>query len=134
MCAPCFSGAEPGWRAAEAVWWRRAVLELRRARKGVARIPLRGNSGSGGRNSGSGVAAAEKIRQGAQLKETAVKEPRRNTVRQCGGEGDCPPSTLLLTRVEGLDQWPRDNLVGTAEEKGDKRGSAKKKIQIWGRR
>ncbi|KAJ1203547.1 hypothetical protein NDU88_007332 [Pleurodeles waltl] len=78
MCAPRFSGAEPGWRAAEAVWWRRAALELRRVRKGVARIPLRGNSGSGGRNSGSGVAAAEKIRQGAQLKETAVKEPRRN--------------------------------------------------------
>ncbi|KAJ1200162.1 hypothetical protein NDU88_003989 [Pleurodeles waltl] len=79
MCAPRFSGAEPGWRAAEAVWWRRAALELRRARKGVARIPLRGNSSSGGRNSGSGVAAAEKTPQGAQLKETAVKEPRRNT-------------------------------------------------------
>ncbi|KAJ1178587.1 hypothetical protein NDU88_003832 [Pleurodeles waltl] len=55
------------------------MLELRRAQKGVARIPLRGNSGSGSRNSGSWVAAAEKIRQGAQLKETLVKEARRNT-------------------------------------------------------
>ncbi|KAJ1101244.1 hypothetical protein NDU88_006316 [Pleurodeles waltl] len=53
MCTPRFWEIEADWRAAGAVWWRRAALELRRARKGMARIPLRGNSGSGSRDSGS---------------------------------------------------------------------------------
>ncbi|KAJ1178137.1 hypothetical protein NDU88_003384 [Pleurodeles waltl] len=127
MCAPRFLEIEADWRAAGDVWWRRAALELRRVRKGVARIPLRGNSGNGSRNSGSWGAAAEKTRQGAQFKETLVKEARRNTVRQCGWGGDPLSPPLFLTRVEGTDQWPRDNLVVTAEEKGGKRGSAKKK-------
>ncbi|KAJ1206184.1 hypothetical protein NDU88_001593 [Pleurodeles waltl] len=85
MCVPRFLETEADWRAAGAVWWRRVALELRRARKGVARIPLRGNSGSGSCSSGSWGASAEKTRQGAQFKETLEKEARRKTVRQCGG-------------------------------------------------
>ncbi|KAJ1105994.1 hypothetical protein NDU88_003397 [Pleurodeles waltl] len=91
MCAPCFLESEADCRAAGAVWWRRAALELRRARKGVLRIPLRGNSGSSSCSSGSYGAAAEKLRQGAQFKENLEKGARRKTVRQCGGVILLPP-------------------------------------------
>ncbi|KAJ1098095.1 hypothetical protein NDU88_003211 [Pleurodeles waltl] len=125
MCAPQCLESEADWRAAGAVWWRRAVLELRRARKGVARIPLRGNSGSSSCSSRTGGAAAEKLRQGVQSKENLEKGARRKTVRQCGG-GDFPSPPLFLTRVEGTDQWLRDNLAASVEEKGDKGGQPKK--------
>ncbi|KAJ1185524.1 hypothetical protein NDU88_002316 [Pleurodeles waltl] len=81
MCAPRFWDTEADWRAAGAVWWRWAALELRRARKGVARFPLWGNSGSSSCSSGSCGVAAEKLRQGAQFKETLEKGARRKTVR-----------------------------------------------------
>ncbi|KAJ1110153.1 hypothetical protein NDU88_007508 [Pleurodeles waltl] len=126
MCAPQCLESEADWRAAGAVWWRRAALELRRARRSVARIPLRGNSGSSSRSSGTGGAAAEKLRQGVQLKEILEKGARIKTVRQCGGGGDFPSPPLFLTRVEGTDQWLQDNLAAIVEEKGDKGGQPKK--------
>ncbi|KAJ1117073.1 hypothetical protein NDU88_005273 [Pleurodeles waltl] len=97
MCAPRFLETEADWRA---VWWRRAVLELRRARKGVARIPLRRNSVSGSCSSGSWEAAAEKTQQGAQFKETLEMEARRKTdgsaagtvLQGCAGTGAALPA------------------------------------------
>ncbi|KAJ1088278.1 hypothetical protein NDU88_001436 [Pleurodeles waltl] len=59
-------------------------MELRRARKGVARIPLRGNSGSSSCSSGTGGAAAEKLRQGVQFKGNLEKGARRKTVTRVG--------------------------------------------------
>ncbi|KAJ1152527.1 hypothetical protein NDU88_005302 [Pleurodeles waltl] len=79
MCAPHFLESEADWRVAGAVWWRRAALELRRARKGVAQIPLRGNRGSSSCSSGTGGPAAEKLRQGVQFKENLEKGARRKT-------------------------------------------------------
>ncbi|KAJ1181935.1 hypothetical protein NDU88_007134 [Pleurodeles waltl] len=126
MCAPQLVRPEAVWRTAGAVWWHRAVLELRRTRKSVARIPLRGNSGSGSCSSGTCGAATKKWRLGEQPKENSEKGARKKTVRQRGGGRlPCPP--LPLTRVEGTVQSPQDNLVAITEEKGDKGGSAKKK-------
>ncbi|KAJ1209695.1 hypothetical protein NDU88_005068 [Pleurodeles waltl] len=47
MCAPQFLRPDERWKAAGAALWCRAALDLRRTRRGAARIPLRGNSGSG---------------------------------------------------------------------------------------
>ncbi|KAJ1205324.1 hypothetical protein NDU88_000759 [Pleurodeles waltl] len=46
MCAPQLSNPDERWKAAGAALWGRAALELRRTRRGAARIPLWGNSGS----------------------------------------------------------------------------------------
>ncbi|KAJ1117268.1 hypothetical protein NDU88_005468 [Pleurodeles waltl] len=103
MCAPHFWETEADWRAAGAVWWRRAALELRRAWKGVARIPLWGNSCSSSCSSGSCGAAAEKLRQGTQIKETLEKGARRKTARVAmevttrqsdNAAGEAPPATV----------------------------------------
>ncbi|KAJ1082407.1 hypothetical protein NDU88_002575 [Pleurodeles waltl] len=85
MCTPQLVRPEAVWRTAGAVWWHRATLELRRTRKSVARIPLRGNSGSGSCRTGG--AATEKLRLGEQPKENPEKGARKKTVRQRGGGG-----------------------------------------------
>ncbi|KAJ1182163.1 hypothetical protein NDU88_007357 [Pleurodeles waltl] len=77
MCAPQSVRPEAVWRTPGAVWWHRAALELRRTRKSVARIPLRGNSGS----CRTGGAATEKLRLGEQPKEIPEKGARKKTVR-----------------------------------------------------
>ncbi|KAJ1176785.1 hypothetical protein NDU88_002052 [Pleurodeles waltl] len=128
MCTPQLLRPEAIWRTAGAVWWHRAALELRRTRKSVARIPLRGNSGSGSRSSRTGGAAPEKWRPGEQLKENPEKDARKKTVRQRGVGGVFPAPPFPLTSVEGTAQSPQDNSAVTTEEKGDKGGSAKKKI------
>ncbi|KAJ1179768.1 hypothetical protein NDU88_005002 [Pleurodeles waltl] len=125
MCVPRSVRPEAVWRTAGAVWWHRPALELRRTSKSVARIPLRGNSGSGSCRTGG--AATEKLRLGEQPKENPEKGARKKTVRQCGRGGVFPAPPLSLTRVEGTVQSPQDNLVAITEEKGDKGGSAKKK-------
>ncbi|KAJ1096774.1 hypothetical protein NDU88_001905 [Pleurodeles waltl] len=92
MCTLQLLRPEAIWRTAGAVWWHRAVLELRRTRKSVARIPLRGNSGS--RSSRTGGAAPEKWRPGEQPKENPEKDARKKTVRQrrVGGVFPAPRS------------------------------------------
>ncbi|KAJ1082929.1 hypothetical protein NDU88_003090 [Pleurodeles waltl] len=82
MCAPRSVRPEAVWRTAVAVWWHRAVLELRRTRKSVARIPLWGNSGSGSCRTGG--AATKKLRLGEQPKENPEKGARKKTVTQRG--------------------------------------------------
>ncbi|KAJ1161616.1 hypothetical protein NDU88_002100 [Pleurodeles waltl] len=82
MCAPQLTTSEETWRTAGAVWWYRAALELRRTRKNVARIPLRGNSGSC--NTRASGAASEKRRLGEQPKENPEQDARKKTVRQSG--------------------------------------------------
>ncbi|KAJ1217111.1 hypothetical protein NDU88_004706 [Pleurodeles waltl] len=123
MCTPQLLRPEAIWRTAGAVWWHRAALELRRTRKSVARIPLRGNS------SRTGGAAPEKWRPGEQPKENPEKDARKKTVRQRGVGGVFPAPPFPLTSVEGTAQSPQDNSAVTTEEKGDKGGSAKNKIQ-----
>ncbi|KAJ1193673.1 hypothetical protein NDU88_002969 [Pleurodeles waltl] len=72
MCAPHFTIPKETRRAAGAVCCYRAALELRRTRKNVARIPLRGNSGSCSiRAAGT---AFEKRRPSEQ-----PKEPKENS-------------------------------------------------------
>ncbi|KAJ1108326.1 hypothetical protein NDU88_005702 [Pleurodeles waltl] len=115
MCAPQLTTSEEIWRTAGAVWWYRAALELRRTRKNVARIPLRGNSGSC--NTRASGAASEKWRWAEQPKEIPEKNARKKTVRQSGERGVSPAPLLPLTRVEGTVQLPQDNLV-PAKEKG----------------
>ncbi|KAJ1214364.1 hypothetical protein NDU88_001983 [Pleurodeles waltl] len=115
MCAPQLTTSEEIWRTAGAVWWYRAALELRRTRKNVARIPLRGNSSSC--NTRASGAASEKWRWAEQPKEIPEKNARKKTVRQSGEGGVCPAPLLPLTRVEGTVQLPQDNLV-PAKEKG----------------
>ncbi|KAJ1123426.1 hypothetical protein NDU88_001895 [Pleurodeles waltl] len=90
MCTPQLLRPEAIWRTAGAVWWHRAALELRRTRKSVARIPLRGNSGSGCCSSRMGGAAPEKWRPGEQPKENPEKDARKKTVRQRGVGGVFP--------------------------------------------
>ncbi|KAJ1188495.1 hypothetical protein NDU88_005256 [Pleurodeles waltl] len=127
MCTPQIVRPEAIWRTAGAVWWHRAVLELRRTGKSVARIPLRGNSGSGSSGSCSsrtGGAAPEKWRLGEQPKENSEKDARKKTVRQRGVGGVFPAPPFPLTSVEGTVQSPQDNLAAITEEKGDKGGSA----------
>ncbi|KAJ1119793.1 hypothetical protein NDU88_007978 [Pleurodeles waltl] len=99
MCAPQLTTSEEIWRTAGAVWWYRAALELRRTRKNVARIPLRGNSGSC--NTRASGAASEKWRWAEQPKEIPEKNARKKTVRQSGEGGVSPAPLLPLTRVEG---------------------------------
>ncbi|KAJ1104175.1 hypothetical protein NDU88_001588 [Pleurodeles waltl] len=77
MCAPQLTTSEEIWRTAGAVWWYRAALELRRTRKNVARIPLRGNSGSC--NTRASGAASEKWRWAEQPKEIPEKNARKKT-------------------------------------------------------
>ncbi|KAJ1210071.1 hypothetical protein NDU88_005439 [Pleurodeles waltl] len=89
MCAPQLVRPEAVWRTAGAVWWHRAALELRRTRKSVARILLRGNSGSG--SCRTGRAATEKLRLGEQPKENPEKGARKKTVRQRGGVSSLLP-------------------------------------------
>ncbi|KAJ1123838.1 hypothetical protein NDU88_002305 [Pleurodeles waltl] len=115
MCAPQLTTSEEIWRTAGAVWWYRAALELRRTRKNVARIPLRGNSGSC--NTRASGAASEKWRWAEQPKEIPEKNARKKTVRQSGEGGVSPAPLLPLTRAEGTVQLPQDNLV-PAKEKG----------------
>ncbi|KAJ1202404.1 hypothetical protein NDU88_006204 [Pleurodeles waltl] len=79
MCAPQSVRPEAVWRTTGAVWWHRAALELRRTRKSVARIPIRGNSGSGSCRTGG--AATKKLRLGEQPKENPEKGVRKKTVR-----------------------------------------------------
>ncbi|KAJ1218209.1 hypothetical protein NDU88_005792 [Pleurodeles waltl] len=127
MCTPQLVRPEAIWRTAGAIWWHWAALELRRTRKSVARIPLRGNSGSGSCSSRTGRAAPEKWRLGEQPKENPEKDARKKTVRQRGVGGVFPAPPFPLTSVEGAVQSLQDNLAATTEEKGDKGGSAKKK-------
>ncbi|KAJ1169261.1 hypothetical protein NDU88_001167 [Pleurodeles waltl] len=81
MCTPQLLRPEAIWRTAGAVWWHWAALELRRTRKSVSRIPLRGNSGSGSCSSRTGGAAPEKWRPGEQPKENPEKDARKKTPR-----------------------------------------------------
>ncbi|KAJ1134172.1 hypothetical protein NDU88_000632 [Pleurodeles waltl] len=91
MCAPRFFDTEAGWRTAGDVWWCRAVLELRRARKGAARIPLRGNSGSSSCNSGS----VEK-----QLRSKGKEHNLRKLWRREPGEKRCPKLYVGSTKLQ----------------------------------
>ncbi|KAJ1163871.1 hypothetical protein NDU88_004323 [Pleurodeles waltl] len=86
MCALQLTTSEEIWRTAGAIWWYRAALELRRTHKNVARIPLRGNSGSC--NTRASGAVSEKWRWAEQPKEIPEKNARKKTVRQ-SGEGAC---------------------------------------------
>ncbi|KAJ1186616.1 hypothetical protein NDU88_003397 [Pleurodeles waltl] len=80
MCAPYFTIPKETRRAAGAVCWYRAALELRRTRKNVARIPLRGNSGSC--NIRAAGAAFEKRRPSEQPKENSETGTRSKTCRE----------------------------------------------------
>ncbi|KAJ1118262.1 hypothetical protein NDU88_006457 [Pleurodeles waltl] len=128
MCTPQLLRPEAIWRTAGSVCWHRAALELRRTRKSVVRIPLRGNSGSGSCSSRTGGAAPEKWRPGEQPIENPEKDARKKTVRHRGVGGVFLAPPFPLTSVEGTAQSPQDNSVVTTEEKGDKGGSAKKII------
>ncbi|KAJ1181642.1 hypothetical protein NDU88_006845 [Pleurodeles waltl] len=71
-------GVAPGGR----LWhWERAALELRRVRRGAARIPLRGNPSRAstskvpGRNSQEPGSAATRAKQVARKEVTAAVEP-----------------------------------------------------------
>ncbi|KAJ1190359.1 hypothetical protein NDU88_007097 [Pleurodeles waltl] len=84
MCLPAFGGTRiqsasleeegeaPGGRLRH---WERAALELRRVRRGAARIPLRGNPGriSTSKDPGS---AATRAKQAAGKEAVAAGEPR----------------------------------------------------------
>ncbi|KAJ1177901.1 hypothetical protein NDU88_003153 [Pleurodeles waltl] len=102
MCTPQLLRPEAIWRTAGAVWWHRAALELRRTRKSVARIPLRGNSGSGSCSSRTGGAAPEKWRPGEQPKENPEKDARKKTVRQRGVGSVFPAPTVPLNKCGGV--------------------------------
>ncbi|KAJ1169926.1 hypothetical protein NDU88_001812 [Pleurodeles waltl] len=76
--------------------WYRAVLELRRVRRGAARIPLRGNPGRvspskiPGRNTQEPGSAVTRTKQTTAGKEAVeAVEPTGGPVRQSGG--DCSP-------------------------------------------
>ncbi|KAJ1209356.1 hypothetical protein NDU88_004734 [Pleurodeles waltl] len=69
-------------KAVEALHWWRAVLELRRTRRGAERIPLRGSSSS---SSTSEAAGGKKAKSGAPVRSVfrAAEETEAGTV---GGE------------------------------------------------
>ncbi|KAJ1191310.1 hypothetical protein NDU88_000626 [Pleurodeles waltl] len=92
MCALQSTTSEEFWRTAGDVWWYRAALELRRTRKNVARIPLRGNSGSC--NTRASGATSEKWRWAEQPKEIPEKNARKKT-------------GLLRSRNDGLTVYLR---------------------------
>ncbi|KAJ1185730.1 hypothetical protein NDU88_002517 [Pleurodeles waltl] len=76
--------------------WDRAALELRRVRRGAARIPLRGNPGRistskvPGRNSQEPGSAVMRAKQTAGKEAAEAVEPVGGSVRQSGG-GSSPP-------------------------------------------
>ncbi|KAJ1217956.1 hypothetical protein NDU88_005543 [Pleurodeles waltl] len=121
MCAPQLTTSEEIWRTAGAVWWYRAALELRRTRKNVARIPLRGNSGSC--NTRASGAASEKWRWAEQPKEIPEKNARKKTaleeamggmkeelVQHKGEIETLKRSELALkNRVEQMENYSRRN-------------------------
>ncbi|KAJ1202608.1 hypothetical protein NDU88_006405 [Pleurodeles waltl] len=128
MCAPHSTTSKEFRRAAGAVRWYRAALELRRSRKNAARIPLRGNSGSASGNIRAAGAVFEKRRLGERLseqpKEISEFDARRKTVRQSGEGGVFLAPPPPFTTVEGTAQLSQDSTVPIIEEKG---GLVKKK-------
>ncbi|KAJ1106844.1 hypothetical protein NDU88_004242 [Pleurodeles waltl] len=89
MCAPQISNPKERWKAAGAALRWRAVLELRRTRRGAVRIPIRRNSGST-----SEVAWVKQVRLGVLIRSVSGAEggmearAARRTVGQSGG-GHC---------------------------------------------
>ncbi|KAJ1207205.1 hypothetical protein NDU88_002597 [Pleurodeles waltl] len=86
MCASQNLNPEEWWKAAGAAMWWRAAQELRQTRRGAARIPLRGNSGST-----SEVPWVKQARLGAPIRSVfgaeGGTEPRtaRRMVKQSRG-------------------------------------------------
>ncbi|KAJ1190507.1 hypothetical protein NDU88_007245 [Pleurodeles waltl] len=92
MCRPQYT--EERRKAARAVHWWRAALELRQMRRGVARIPLWGNSSSG---STSEAAWGKKVKPGALVWGVSGVAGETEAgavggvVRQTGGDCGTPP-------------------------------------------
>ncbi|KAJ1208925.1 hypothetical protein NDU88_004304 [Pleurodeles waltl] len=82
--------------------WERATLELRRVRRGAARIPLWGNPSRAstskvpGRNSQEPGSAATRASQAARKEAIAAAELTRCSFRHSGGGRS---STFLLTHL-----------------------------------
>ncbi|KAJ1188212.1 hypothetical protein NDU88_004975 [Pleurodeles waltl] len=71
--------------------WECAALELRRVRRGAARIPLRGNSGRistsnvPGRNSQEPGSVVTRAKQAARKEAVEAAEPVGGSIRKSGG-------------------------------------------------
>ncbi|KAJ1205836.1 hypothetical protein NDU88_001261 [Pleurodeles waltl] len=160
MCQPyaLIPGSPPRWKTDEAPGerlrhWGRAMLELRRVRRGTARITLRGNPGSAStskvpgkvsREPGSAVTrafsetfkTASKAVAGAgaatrtQEEEKSPSPPQSSvSLWQVGGQG-------LGVRVDKRDREVRDNQVklkGKASDQANYLQKKKKKEGIEGR-
>ncbi|KAJ1218639.1 hypothetical protein NDU88_006217 [Pleurodeles waltl] len=118
MCLPAFGGTgnqstsleeegeAPGGRPRH---WERAALELRRVRRGAARIPLRGNPGRisaskvPGRNSQEPGSAVTRAKQAAGKEAVEAAEPVGGSIRQSGG-GWSPPLFSNSLQVGGPGQ------------------------------
>ncbi|KAJ1156159.1 hypothetical protein NDU88_008883 [Pleurodeles waltl] len=103
-------GEAPGGRLRH---WERALLELRRVRRGAARIPLRVNPSRAstskvpGRNSQEPGSAATRAKQTARKEAIAAAELVGSSLRQSGGDWSPPSSFFFSPSQEHFEKGKR---------------------------